>query len=228
MKTLFQIEINLASKKVFFPEERIKNKYKILEILLEACRYIIYSEKEKKVRGSCKMILNTDKMKRIFFISEYKMYSIVFPFNIHYDGRETIISYKNIIDIDSRVITTLLSIIKSPVAYSENCLDFIDPVLESEEDGKINYWPILRDLIFIEEGYLRYDRDLKGYQEALENEQQHRHPLNHIDIFYTNQATFKLGLEQECLEVDFIDTLDSNTNCKYLKSVSSAKKSPKK
>ena len=46
MKTAFQLEINKASQKIFFPEERVKDKFKILEIILEACRYIIYNEKK--------------------------------------------------------------------------------------------------------------------------------------------------------------------------------------
>lgn len=217
MKASFQIEINEAAKKIFFPEERIKDKYKIIEILLEACRYIIYSKKEVKVKKPDKIIVKVDKMNRLFFVSQSKIYSITFPFNVFYDDDKTIISYKNSFDIDSYTISNLLSIIKSPIVNSENCLDFVEPVVDFENDQKVNYWTIFRDLILLEDGYLRYDKDEKGYKEAQKKGQGHRHPLHHIDIFYTNQAAFKVGLENEYFDADFIDTLDSNTNCKYLK-----------
>jgi hypothetical protein len=218
MKISFQVEIDSASQKIFFPEERIKDKYKILEILLEACRYIIYNKKERKVQGNYKIILNKGKMSRLFFVSESKIYSIAFPFYIFYNESDVMISYKNLIDIDSFTISNLLSIIKSPALNSEDCLDFVDPVVGLEHDQKINYWGILRDLILLEDGYIRYDIDEEGYKQALRQRQQHKHPLNHFDIFYTNQVTFKLGLEEEYFDSDLIDTLDTNTNCRYLKS----------
>ncbi|MBS0027086.1 hypothetical protein [Chitinophaga hostae] len=232
MKSSFQIEINQGSLKTFFPEERIKDKYKIIEILLEACRTLLYSPKAEKIRAKTKIIVNIDKMNRLFFVSELKIYSIAFPFNISYDENNTSISYKNIIDIDSLAITNVLSIIKNPIFNSEHCLESVEPIIDIEAEHKINYWTLIRELILLEDGYIRYDKDEKGYQAALEKMQQHRHPLNHIDIFYTNHVSFKLGLEKEYLEADLIDTLDSNTDCKYLKiavdSSSASKKTKRK
>lgn len=214
MKTTFQLDINPLSIKTFFPEERIKDKYKILEILLEACRYMLYNDKVVTARGQYKMILYKDKMSRLIFVGVNKIYSITFPFNIDYSASETSINYKNGFEIDSQTISTLLSILKSPTISSNNCLEFIDPIINYEH----NLWTILRDLLISEDGYIRYDKDLNSFREAQEKQQEHRHPLNHIDIFYTNQATFKLGLDEEYIEKDLIDTMNTNTNCKYLNS----------
>lgn len=215
MKTSIQIDINPSLIKTFFPEERIKDKYKILEILLEACRYILYSKKETTARSKHKMILHKDKMSRLVFIGENKKYSIAFPFNISQITAESIsINYKNKFDIDSQNISILLSLLKSPTINSEDCLEFIDPITNYDQ----NLWSTLRDLLILEDGYVRYDKDKVGFQEAKTNGHEHRHPLNHIDIFYTNQATFKLGLNQEYTDTELIDLMDRNTDCKYLNS----------
>lgn len=217
MKTSFQIEINQVARKLFFPEERIKDKYKIIEILLEAARYILYNKKEDNVYGDYKMIVHTSKMNRLFFVSSTKIYSIAFPFNIYYENSGILINYKNQFDINSYTISTLLGLIKSPTIKSDNYLDFADPIADLEFEQNINYWIVLRDLLMLEDGYIRYDKDEVGFKEALQKNQTHRHPLNHIDIFYTTLVSFKLGLEQDYLDIDLIDTLDIRTNCRYLK-----------
>lgn len=215
MKTSIQLDINLSLVKTFFPEERIKDKYKILEILLEACRYMLYNKKVKTARSKHKMILNRDKMSRLVFVSENKNYSIAFPFNISQITAEVIsINYKNKFDIDSQNISIILSLLKSPTMNSEDCLEFIDPITNYNQ----NLWSTFRDLIILEDGYIRYDKDNEGFQKAKTDGHEHRHPLNHIDIFYTNQATFKLGLKQEYADTDLIDLMDRNTDCKYLNS----------
>jgi hypothetical protein len=117
MKTTFQLDINPSLVKIFFPEERVKDKFKILEILLEACRYMLYNEKVVSARSQYKMILNKEKMSRLIFVGENKIYSITFPFNINYLKSGLTINFKNRLDIDSQNISTLLSILKSPVAY---------------------------------------------------------------------------------------------------------------
>ncbi len=214
MKTTFQLEINPSLIKFFFPEERIKDKYKILEILLEACRYMLHNKKLETARSPYKMILKKEKMSRLIFVGENKIYSIYFPFNIDYAKSEITINYKNCFDLDSQNISKLLSILKSPTMNSENCIDFIDPIINFEQ----SLWITLRDLLISEDGYIRYDKDEKGYREAQAKNEAHRHPLNHIDVFYTNQATIKLGLEIEYAETDLIDMMNTNTNCKYLNS----------
>lgn len=215
MKTSFQLDINTSLIKTFFPEELIKDKYKILEILLEACRYMLYNKKVATARSKYKMILQKDKMSRLVFVGENKIYSIVFPFNISQITSDVIlINYKNRFDIDSQSISTLLSLLKSPTIISDDCLEFIDPITNYDQ----NLWSTLRDLLILEVGYVRYDKDEEGYKKAKEEGHEHRHPLNHFDIFYTNQATFKLGLKHEQKGTDVIDLMDRNTDCKYLNS----------
>jgi len=216
MKTSFQIEINSAYERIFFPEERIKTKYKILEILLEACRLILYGQKAETVDSSCKLILYKDKMARLFLVNTRKIYSIAFPFNIYYDEDKTVINYRNLLDLDSYNISNILSILKSEIIKSDKCLDFIDPIIDIESITKTNYWVIFRDLMLLEDGYIRYDHDISGYNEAMKKEKQDKHPLHHLDIFYSAQVSFKIGLDDSYLATDLIETIDSTTACKFL------------
>lgn len=217
MKTSFQIEIDPASISIFFPPNRIKEKIQIIEILLEALRYILNGERKSIIRKQQKIIFHKEKMSRIFFVNENKTYSINFPFNLLFENDKISINYKNIIDLNSYNISTLISFIKSFNISSENCFDFAEQVIDFEEITKENYWLLIKDLLLFEEGYIRYDKDEVGYNEAVKKNEKHRHPLNHYDIFYSNEVTFKLGLEYDIFDKEFIDTLNTNTNCKYLK-----------
>jgi hypothetical protein len=219
MKTSFEIEIAPSFLPIFFPKYRIKDKYQILKILLESARYIIHGEREEKVKSVNKIIFFREKMNRIFFVSEDKIYSIIFPFNLQIDGDTLTLNFKNLIEIDSFAISNLIILLKNPLINSENCLDFVDPIVDLVDQTKSNYWPVLKDLLMQEEGYIRYDRDPKGYEEAKKKDQEHRHPLHHIDVFYTNGVTFKLGLDNSIADSNLIDILDVSTNCIYLRSI---------
>ncbi len=61
----------------------------------------------------------------------------------------------------------------------------------------------------MEDGYVRFDRD----EDRVNG---HYHPLDHLDVFYSNKATFKLGLRAHLDESQFLDILDIGTECHYL------------
>lgn len=217
MKTSFEIEIDQSSLSIFFPKFRIKDKLQILEILLESARYILHGDRKSKVNGLNKIVFFREKMNRIFLISENKIYSIIFPFNLQINEKNLTLNFKNLIEINSFVISNLIILLKNPLITSDNCFDFIEPISELEENYDENYWPIIKDLLIQEDGYIRYDKDEKGFEDAKLNTEENKHPLYHIDVFYTNGATFKLGLNKALPETDLIDILNTNTNCKFLK-----------
>ena len=88
--------------------------------------------------------------------------------------------------------------------------------LKTASSSDKNFWIFLREILLSEDGYIRYDYDEKGYNLAREEGQEHRHPLHHYDIFYTNKATFKLGLHSSISESDFYHLLNVKTDCKHL------------
>lgn len=216
MKTRFEIELDSTSVSTFFPTSRIKDKFRIIEIILESARYILHAKREKTARGLYKLIFFRDKMSRIFFVSDDKVYSVIFPFNLKIDNGILTLNYKNMLEIDSLALSNLIILLKNPLIQSESCLDFIDPILDLESEHPEKYWMLFKDLLTTEDGYIRYDKDLIGYNEAKKKKREHRHPIHHLDIFYTNAATFKIGLNNAIIDRDFIDTVNTETNCKYL------------
>lgn len=216
MKTTFEIDLDPSSLATFFPTTRIKDKFKIIEIIIESARYMLHAKREKKARGSYKMIFFRDKMSRIFFVSSDKVYSVIFPFNVIIHENNLSLNYKNLIEIDSLALSNLVILLKNPLIQSDNCLDFIDPIIDLENEQTEKYWILFKDLLITEDGYIRYDKDLVGYNEAKEKKQEHRHPIHHLDVFYTNAATFKIGLNNSIMDRELIDTVNTETDCKYL------------
>jgi hypothetical protein len=194
----------------------IRSKAEVIEVLMEAIRYMLLNphiEEENKVG---KIILKIDKMNRLFFFTDGKYFSIVFPFFAIKEDKNYLFSFKNKIEIDSRLISQVISIIKCDEFKAHCSLDFVAPICEYEEDCDENFWIFLRELLLMEDGYIRYDYDEENYHKFKKRGEEHKHPLNHYDLFYFSHATFKLGLNTVLSEDEFIDLLDINSDCKYL------------
>lgn len=211
-----QYKLNYNDIELFFPHDRIKTKAQILIILLEATRFMLYNENDAHNCDS-RLVLHIKKMSRLVFVSINKFYSINFPFNFIINEGAVGINYKNLIDLNSRTISDLISILKDSRFNSSNCLDFVEPVCDLESQYQDNIWMLLRELLMMEDGYLRFDQDVDGHSKAKEQGKEHTHPENHIDIFYSNNNTFKVGLEKPILDSMFLDYLDTQTDCMYLK-----------
>lgn len=214
MKRLeFEIAPSVLSK--LFPTYRVKSKMQILSILLEATRYSLSYESIEIKSSHGKMVLIIDKMSRLFFFCENKAYSIAFPFLTTMNDNEINFSYKGT-EINPYIISNLISVITEG-RFMDGCsMDLSESLIDFESEHE-NFWLILRELLLYEDGYVRYDYDLTRYQEAKSKGCEHRHPLNHFDLFYTSNATFKVGSEDRVSLNSFIDVMNTNTDCKYLK-----------
>lgn len=184
----------------------IRSKAEVIEVLMESIRYMILNPTvNEDIRG--KIILKIDKMNRLFFFTNEKYFSIVFPFFATKEDENYLFSFKNKIVIDSRLISEVISIIKCDDFKAHCSLDFVEPICDYEECDE-NFWVFLRELLLMEDGYIRYD-----YDEEHENGK--LHPLNHYDLFYSSNATFKIGLNSKLKEDEFVDLLNVNSDCKY-------------
>ena len=218
----FLYNLNKTDVDIFFPNELIKRKIQIIKILLEFVRGILlYREtiEERDIKSPyVKLII--DKKSRIFFFSEKKYYTIHFPFSCSKqdDGSLEITyqGYRNIIPIKSEIISKVMEILNDEQFNSVSALDFIEPIDKMESE--IDYiWELLKGLLMFEDGYVRFDNDSEEYNRAKNEGREHTHPENHIDVFYNNGNTFKLGLKRKSTPDEFIDYFDSKKDCKYLK-----------
>lgn len=217
----FLYNLNKTDVDIFFPNELIKSKIQIIKILLEFVRGILLYRKtiEERDIKSPYVKLIIDKKSRIFFFDEKKYYTIHFPFNcliqegsleITYQG------YRNIIPIKSEIISKVMEILNDEQFNSVSALDFIEPIDKMESE--IDYiWELLKGLLMFEDGYVRFDNDSEEYNRAKNEGREHTHPENHIDVFYNNGNTFKLGLKRKSTPDEFIDYFDPKKDCKYLK-----------
>jgi hypothetical protein len=176
---------------------------------MEAIRYMLLNPNVNTEDIAGKIILKIDKMNRLFFFSSKKYFSIVFPFFSIKEEDNYIFSFRNKIEIDSHLISQVISIIQCNEFKADCSLDFVTPIYEYEDEYDENFWIFLRELLLMEDGYIRYDFDE-------EHENGNLHPLNHYDIFYSSYATFKIGLDRVLEEDEFIDLLNIRTDCKYL------------
>lgn len=210
--------INESSLHLFFPKYRIKTKAHIIEILMETIKYMLLNPEIKSDCSVGKILLIVDKMSRVFYFTENKYYSITFPFFVDIDKEESIFTfeYKNIINVESRLVNKILHIIKCD-EFKEKCsLDFVTPICEFEENCDENFWVFLRELLLMEDGYIRYDYDKDEYEKFKLKGEEDNHPLNHYDIFYTSSNTFKIGLKNKVSEEQFIDLFDNQKKCNYI------------
>lgn len=162
-----------------------------------------------------KVVISINKMNRIFYILEDKIFSIQFPFNIEIQESKIIRIYdiKTGVDVDSMLISTLIRIFEK----KENALSFdslFEEIMYGENElqniGEGQLWEIVKFISTYDLGYLRYDYDEKNQNGLL-------HPINHLDICLDTAATFKIGLEKVLDYEMFKDILDITTDCSFFK-----------
>src|SRR5690606_6988326 len=188
-------------------KHRIKSKIDVLLILLESCRFMLTNpiSTEKSVN---KLILSINKSSRLFFFTENKYYSISFPFNVIEENGKLCFNFKNMMDVDSRSISELITLLIDDSFQSSSSLDFADPIDNLEKSFNTNVWIVFRELLFSEDGYIRYDFDTEGHKKAKQKLKEHTHPEHHYDIFYNSANTIKFGLYKHDLKDDFINSID--------------------
>lgn len=155
------------------------------------------------------MVLIIDKMSRLFFVLEDKIFSINFPFVVLEDGDTLAFRSIHHSNINSIVTSQVLSLLDIDNMFeNREVLNFAEPISDLcryDED----IWCLFRELLLQEDGYIRYDYDV-------ERVNGHLHPLHHLDVFYSTGNTFKLGLKHNVSLVNFSDVLNVNTNCHYV------------
>ena len=144
-----------------------------------------------------------------------KIYSIVFPFSYNVEKNE--LSFTQI-TINNSLNSCLKSIFAS---FDNELLASIEKTLEScwdinkyEEysDVDIDFiLKILTKLMTFDVGYIRYDYDE-------EHEKGVMHPLHHLDVNYSNQSTYKIGLKEAIDSITLKEILDINNECWFLNS----------
>lgn len=155
--------------------------------------------------SSLKLVI--DKMSRLFFYKTNKYFSVSFPFTAVVENNEvfSIATYTGRL-VDFKSISAVISILDSePFKLNPSLIDF--PI----EPGSIELLGVslLEEIFQFEPSYIRYDNDP-------ENQNGKLHPLNHLDINYSQYSTFKLGVPKAITKSFFEDLQNTNTDCSFL------------
>ena len=164
--------------------------------------------------GKINLILYVDRMSRIFISENNKIHTFHFPFFVSENGGY-VKAYYNSLEIENWIISIIRSTFNAQNEV-QGIEDLLDSFWSASRDVDVSdsqiklYKGLLTFLLSFEAGYLRFDHD-EVHGDVL------MHPANHLDFYYSNKATFKIGLDGELGHDCFINILNKNTPCSFLK-----------
>ncbi len=203
---LFRFEIEDSFFSDFF--FAVRSKSDVIKVQMNAIKYMQFAN---QISSDCsaELCLYIDKMCRLIFVSDSKIYSVNFPFRVTEINGQVIFNDPHLGAIDSKHTSDVLSVLNDDSFSSGNCMyDFMDGLTQYDESNP-QFWSFLLRLFLNEDGYVRFDHDEQQVNGLL-------HPLDHIDVFYSNSATFKLGVDSQSRFGDVVDILNRGTACHYL------------
>lgn len=155
------------------------------------------------------MLICTEKMHRVFVEADEKSFSASLPFSVKKVDGYFSCTLRSGIEIDSRLSSEVIAALSTFDAFGNSQIfGFADELMNISDDPD-TLWAALSELINSDDGYLRFDHDP-------DREDGNLHPLNHIDIFFSQSATFKLGLKTKLAVDTLSDLLNIRTDCHYL------------
>ena len=197
----------------------IRKKEDIISLLLNTLKIFmsVLPVEETNCQSNNKLILNVDKMSRLFYSIENKIFTINFPFSVYKVESIDFLKLKyNNIEIDSYISSLLISIFEENETFSipfDNMKEFV--LQHMAENGWNEADPqdvcdIIKKLIVFETGYLRYEYDQLHANARI-------HPQNHIDFYYESNNEIKVGLDNRIDSKWLVDFSNINTECKFIK-----------
>ncbi|MDE7331003.1 MAG: hypothetical protein K2O16_02010 [Lachnospiraceae bacterium] len=162
-----------------------------------------------------KVVISINKMNRIFYVLEDKIFSMQFPFfvEMEHDKIARIYDTRTGLDIDSRLVSTLIGIFEKTNTGNSSFDSLFDEIMYCGDNlpnvGIEQIWEVVKFISTYDLGYLRYDYDEKHKKGLL-------HPVNHLDICLDTAAAYKIGLKKSLNYEMFKDILDTTTNCFFL------------
>lgn len=214
--------IDIKSKKIFQIKD---NKLSFVNLILDSLDVIRMQPTgiNSEYSGCNKLILfqdDRDKSRLIFCgDEENKIFSIYFPFKIEHDELGCLEIYFGSDKIETETVSFLRTILnafeKQVILHEDFFLDEINQEYlqykANEDDGYAYYNKILdifKKLLSLDTGYIRYD-----YDEANSSS---LHPVNHLDIFYSDDSSMKIGLREKYDLQKFLLLFDNSSQIKYM------------
>lgn len=197
----------------------IRNRYDLLKLLTKTIKFLITTPPTPMgvTTPNKKLILYIDKMSRLLFCVENKMFSFRFPLQIQIEPEDNSLSifYRDYFKIDNIISSLLVSVFGQEDIFEHFLEDIDKKILEGIIENEWNdvdldsLYKLAKQLVLFEPGYLRYDYDKAHANGSL-------HPEHHLDIFFSSSVTMKLGLQKAIESEWMLDMLNILTECKYV------------
>ena len=164
---------------------------------------------------AAKVVISINKMNRIFYVLEDKIFSMQFPFSVEMENGKITRIYDTGtgLDINAVLVSMLIGIFEKINTNGFSFDGFFDEIISCADNlpdaGMERIWGIVKFISSYDLGYIRYDYDKKHKKGLL-------HPLNHLDICLDTAATYKIGLEKSLNYEVFKNILDTTADCFFL------------
>lgn len=210
-----ELTFKMSKKIVGMAEKPLRTREEAVLLLLYTIR-MFDAERFFEDERSEEVKISINKMNRIFYLLEGKIFSIQFPFCIDRNSnREKTKIYYNITgtEINSIVLSFLIEVFEK---MDQEDIDFetiFDLIMESEVNDNITMkerWLLILHLLKYDLGYIRYDNDP-------EHENGKMHPLNHLDVCLDTSASYKIGLDRKIDFDDLKNILDVTHECWFIR-----------
>jgi len=204
--------VKIVEREIFPFQEKdfftpIRDKIEYARVIVLGARQLLLNLETEGYDTNSKMKLVVDKMSRLFFYMDKKYFSISFPFTAIINESEVIelTSYSGK-SIDNKSISAVISILDSPdFKLNPSLIDYYIEPNSIESSGVF----LLEEIFLFEPSYIRYDLDPNHVNGKF-------HPINHLDINYSQYSTFKLGLNETITERYFENLQNTKTECSFI------------
>ena len=218
-------EYNIDEKLQSIALRSIRTKRDLLLLLAYTVKTIIEQELLKSVgyeieiNDNHKLMVHVDKMNRVIYCFDDKIFSYQMPFIIidENDGKSTI-KFNQELVIDSLISSVMITIFEDEYCLDGTIVDVyerIDSLIKNNYDN-IGYiedevWKMLKCLMIYEPGYIRYDDDPNPGRVD-----EKKHPRYHLDVNYETPSTYKIGLKEKVSPREILSVIDNNSVCAVL------------
>lgn len=186
IETSYILQITPAEIRKF--TKRLKSSWDFANLLCIVGQYYILHKADiirnpVRTYGYIKISFDNIGGRCFIYISSNKYLSFVFPFR--FNGR--VLRYKGTV-IDEIFISYLITISESGQSGSSLIEQYID---NGNNCSRIpdQCFKVIEELLLLDSGYLRHDDDPSSARGVI-------HPRFHFDVFFSKEATFKVGLSK--------------------------------
>ncbi len=159
------------------------------------------------------LYIDTNQLKRAFIVRSNQIVSFAFPFSIYervdvYGKGYMCINYWDI-ELNDIIISLAMSIAKS-FDFNKSTYASVAKSIDLSDDDMRCATRVFEAVLALEPSYVRYDYDKNAGRGMV-------HPINHLDLNYNNEYSYKVGLYGGMKMNDFKDFLSVGTDCWYIK-----------